>query len=164
MFQNGPPPRALQLRLVAALAIALSATAGCGTPAGGDPGGRRLKELSNDAVFAALPPRASVVKRTRRAARYRKPGFEGGGWDGPSVSVMLKSPSPPGAVYRFYGRRAKAAGWHATAVGGLGFADTWRKTYPDGAPAYLSLALLTLRRSPSERVYYLAGGVAPVVH
>jgi hypothetical protein len=79
------------------------------------------------------------------------------------VSLVLRSPAPRAAVYRFYNRRAEAAGWRVTAVGGLGLPDSWRKTYPDGAPAYLSFALLTPFRSERRRLYMLAGGVAPVV-
>jgi hypothetical protein len=76
---------------------------------------------------------------------------------------MFRSSAPPGSVYGFYGRRAIAAGWHSTASGGLGFVDRWQKTYPDGARAYLSLALLTPPPTAGKRLYMLGGGVAPVV-
>jgi hypothetical protein len=138
--------------------------AGCGTPAGGDPGGKRLSELSHDPVFAAVPRGATMVKLTQTPARYRQPAFQTGGWDGPSVMLMFRSSSPPALVYRFYGRRAKAAGWHGIASGALGFTDRWRKRYPDGAAAYLSLSLLTPPPTASRRLYMLGGGVAPVVH
>ena len=115
-------------------------------------------------MFAAVPRGATIVKLTRTPARYRKPGFEGGGWDGPGVSLMFKSSAPPADVYRFYDRRADAAGWRATASGALGLTDRWTKTYADGAAAYLSLALLTRPLTAPERLYFLAGGVAPVVH
>ena len=115
-------------------------------------------------MFAAVPPGATTVKRTRTPARYRQPAFQTGGWDGPSVSLMFRSSSPPGSVYRFFGRRADAAGWHGIASGGLGFTDRWRKMYPDGATAYLSLSLLTPPATASRRLYTLAGGVAAVVH
>ena len=150
--------------LVAALALTSLLPTGCGSQAGGDPGGKRLKELSNDSVFAAVPRRATIVKLTRTPARYRQPAFQTGGWDGPSVTLMFRSSSPPGFVYRFYGGRAEAAGWHPTASGGLGFVDRWRKTYSDGATAYLSLSLLTPLSSASVRLYMLGGGVAPVLH
>ncbi len=137
--------------------------AGCGKPAAGDPGGKRLQELSRDPVFAAVPRGATIVSRRRTPARYRQPAFQTGGWDGPSVTLMLRSSASPRAVYRFYGRRAKATGWHATASGALGLTDRWTKTYADGARAYLSFALLTLPMSVSPRLYVLAGGVAPVL-
>ena len=156
-------PRRFRLRHLAPTAALALCAAGCGTHTGGDPGGKRLKELGNDPVFAVLPPRATIVKLTRTPARYRQPAFQTGGWDGPSVSLVLRSPAPRAAVYRFYNRRAEAAGWRVTAVGGLGLPDSWRKTYPDGAPAYLSFALLTPFRSERRRLYMLAGGVAPVV-
>ena len=145
------------------LAIGALLLAGCDTPAGGDPGGRRLQELSGDRVFPALPPGATTIRVTRSPAHYRQPGFAGGGWDGPGVVLRLRSSAPPADVYGFYARRAAAAGWRPTASGALGVTDRWAKTYPDGAAATLLLALLTLSHSASERVYELSGGVAPSV-
>src|SRR2546428_10803908 len=133
------PPRAVRLRVVGLAALAPFLLIGCGTPAGGDPGGKRLKELSHDLVFAAVPRGATIVKLTRTPARYRKPGFEGGGWDGPGVSLMFKSSAPPADVYRFYDRRAGAAGSRATPSGALGLSDRRAKTSPGGATASLSL-------------------------
>jgi hypothetical protein len=135
---------------------------GCGTPAGGDPGGRRLRELSSDRVFAAFPDGATMVHVTRSPARHREPGFTGGGWDGPSVVVTFTSSAPPADVYRFYARHAAASGWHPTAKGALGLTDRWAKTYPGGAPATLSLALLSRSQAASERAYRVSGGVAPI--
>ena len=152
-----------KLRLAGAmLAIGSLLPGGCGgnTPAGGDPGGQRLKELSGDPVFAAVPEGATEVETERLAARYRKPGFAGGGWDGPTVIVTFETASPPADVFRFYAGRAEAAGWEPTAAGALGLTDRWAKTYPDGAPATLTLALVG-GESP-DRVYRLSGGVAPV--
>jgi hypothetical protein len=146
----------------AALAIGSLLTSGCGTPAGGDPGGRRLKELASDHVFAAGPDGATAIRTTRTPAHYREPGFTGGGWDGPSVVVAFRSSAPPADVYRFYARQAAAAGWRPTAKGALGLTDRWAKTYPDGAPATLVLSLLTRSQAASERSYQLSGGVAPV--
>ncbi len=145
------------------LAIGSLLLAGCGTPAAGDPGGRRLRELGSDGVFAALPDGATMIGVTRSRAHYRKPGFTGGGWDGPSVVVTFTSSAPPADVYRFYARRAAAAGWRPTAKGALGFTDRWAKTYRDGASATLNLALLSRSQSASERLYRLSGSVAPVV-
>jgi hypothetical protein len=140
------------------LAGARDSSAACGgTPAGGDPGGRRLQELGKDSVFAAVPEGATATVVTRTPARYRKPGFGGGGWDGPSVVVTFESSAPPADVYGFYARRAAADGWRPTAKGALGFTDRWAKTYPDGAAATLYVALV------SGREYRLSGAIAPVV-
>jgi hypothetical protein len=76
--------------------------------------------------------------------------------------LTFRSDAPPAAVYRFYARRAKAAGWRARKSGALGLADTWTKTYPDGADATLLLSLLARRPDGPTRLYTLAGGVAPV--
>jgi hypothetical protein len=135
---------------------------GCGgPPAGGDPGGRRFQELASDAVFAASPPGATRVHVARTPAVYRKPGFTGGGWDGPSVVVTFTSSAPPAGVYRYYARRAVAAGWRPTASGSLGLTDRWGKTYADGAAATLLLSVLTRPSTVSHRVI-LGGGVAAV--
>jgi hypothetical protein len=145
------------------LAIGSLLLAGCGKPAGGDPGNRRLHELSSDRVFAALPDRATMIRVTRTPARYEQPGFTGGGWHGPSVVVAFRSSAPPAGVYRFYARRVAAAGWRPTASGALRLTDRWAKTYAhDGASAWLILALLTRSPAASERVYSLSGGIATV--
>jgi hypothetical protein len=144
-------------RQAGALALGALLLGGCGTPAGGDPGGRRLLELGSDRVFAALPGGATAVHRTRTPARYTQPGFTAGGWRGPSVVLTFASSAQPVDVYRFFARRAAAAGWRATSSGALGLTEVWRKTYPDGAAATLLLSML-------PRAYILSGGVAPVVH
>jgi hypothetical protein len=155
------PSRAARRALLVALGSLLAAgCGGGGKAAGGDPGGRRLHELSNDPVFAATPAAATGVDVTKTPARHRQPAFQTGGWDGPTVVVTFKSSEPPEDVYRFYAERAEAAGWKATASGSLGLTDRWAKTYPDGAPATLLLFSLTRAASAAARQYRLAGGVA----
>jgi hypothetical protein len=102
------------------------------------------------------------VRVTSTPARHRKPAFQGTGWAGPSVTVTFRSAASPAAVYRFYARRARAAGWRATASGALGFTDRWRKSYPDGAAATLLLTLLERSQASGSRRYVLAGAIAPV--
>jgi hypothetical protein len=135
---------------------------GCGgsKAAGGDPGGRRLKELAADAVFAAKPQGATTFHVAQTPAKYAKPGFTGGGWHGPSVVVSFTSTTPTADVYRFYAQQAQAASWQPTASGSLGMTDRWAKTYADGATATLILSLLTRAPSASERRYELAGGIS----
>ena len=156
--RHGNPPARRQLcRFTVALLATGSLLSACGgTPAGGDPGGKRLHELSGDPVFAALPGGATVVDVTRTPAQYRKPGFSGGGWDGPTVVVTFQSSEPPADVFRYFDGRAASSGWHATASGALGLTDRWSKEYDGGAQATLLLAHL---RGPLYRLY---GGVAPV--
>lgn len=160
MTRSAHRRRSVPAVLVAGALLALGA--GCGandTPAGGDPGGKRLGALADDGVFAALPEGATEVETERRKARYREPGFSGGGWDGPAVVVTFSASTTPEEVYAFYAQRAEAAGWTPTAEGRLGLTDRWAKTFPDGAPATLSLALLD-DASPA-RTYRLSGGIAP---
>ena len=157
-----PAHRRRGVRAVLAAGALLALGAGCGgddTPAGGDPGGKRLGALADDGVFAAVPDGATQVETERREAQYREPGFSGGGWDGPAVVVTFTSATAPEEVYAFYAQRAEAAGWSPTAEGRLGLTDRWAKTFPDGAPATLSLSLLD-DTSPT-RTYRLSGGIAP---
>jgi len=145
--------------LLVAFVVAL---AGCGTPAGGDPGGRRLRELSRDPVFAASAPGATVLRLTRTPARYVQPAFQAAGWDGPSVVVAFRSMATPADVFRFYAGRAATAGWKATRKDWRGLTDGWTKSYPDGARATLSLFQLDRVGPAARRRYSLDGGVAAV--
>jgi hypothetical protein len=147
-------------RVVAAATLAVGSfvAVACGTPAGGDPGGRRLHELGTDHVFARLPDGAKQIRVTRTPARYSQPGFTAGGWRGPSIVIAFTSSASPVGVFRFYARRAAVTGWRPTAKGALRLTDRWAKTYRgDGASATLLLAQLGRGR------YSLSGGVAPAL-
>ena len=72
---------------------------GCGTPAGGDPGGKRFHELVADPVFVALPPGSTRLDVTRTRARYRQPDFTAGGWQGPSVVIRFTNKHTPADVF-----------------------------------------------------------------
>ncbi len=146
----------------ALVALLVAVAAGCGTPAGGDPGGRRLRELAADGVFTATPPDARGVVVRRIPALYRHPAFQGAGWDGPTVLVSFADSAPLATVYGFYARRAVAAGWRPSGRNGLGFTNRWAKTYPDGAAATLTLLPVTQTRPASRRRYRLAGSTATV--
>jgi hypothetical protein len=155
--RRSPAPR--RAVVAAVLALGVATLAGCGKPAGGDPGGRRLHELAADRVFSALPAGASRLGLRRTAAYYAKPGFAGGGWHGPSVTSTFTSPAREASVYGFYRRRARAAGWRTTKTNARGLPFTWTKTFPDGAPAYLSLLHLdrSVRGVPPH--YILTGSI-----
>jgi hypothetical protein len=153
-FSGASSPLRRSGNLGAALLVVALAT-GCGTPAGGDPGGKRLRELAADRVFAATPPSATGVAVRRVAAKYRKPSFEAGGWEGPTVFVTFADGAPVAAVYGFYARRAVRAGWRPLKRNNLGFTDAWNKTFPDGARATLTLFPVRLR-------YQLAGSISTV--
>lgn len=149
------------IRRTAVVATIVAVAAGCGgPPKGGDPGNRRLHELAADPIFAARAPGAGPVTITEIRARYVKPGFDAGGWHGPGIVVSFASAAPPRAVYGFYARSARAAGWRATSIGALHVTDAWRKTYRDGARGTLLLSLLDLRRASGQRRYRLSGGIA----
>jgi hypothetical protein len=145
---------------LAAAVVALLAGCGSGTPKGGDPGDRRLHRLAADPIFSARAPGAQAVTITQIHARYVEPGFTGGGWHGPAVVAAFESAAPPRTVFRFYGRRAQAAGWRVGSSGALHLTDLWRKTYRDGARATLLLSLLDLRTTIGPRRYTLSGGIS----
>jgi hypothetical protein len=149
-------------RLAGALVALALVAAGCGSRAGGDPGNKRLHELSADPVLASAPPGATDVVVRRVPAHYAKPGFGSGGWHGPGVVVAFRSTAPPADVFGFYAQRAQAAGWRATGTGAYRLADTWTKSFPDGAAATLLLSPLTLQPDATERQYRLSAGIAPV--
>jgi hypothetical protein len=148
----------MRATLIALLFASTLAGTGCGgsTPAGGDPGDKRLHALRADPAVASPPPGAqSIVKRETKAT-YRKPGFDAGGWDGPSVTVTFTSSASPAEVYGYYARRAEAAGWQPTAKGALNLADRWAKTFDGNAPARLFVA-----QFPGSR-YQVTASIAPV--
>lgn len=134
-----------------------------GPPVGsGDPGNKRLNELSADPVFVGLPTGAVLSGPIARTpAHYRQPAFQTGGWDGPSVVVTFVSNQPASAIYQFYESQAADTGWHATSRGALGYIDTWTKTYSDNATAYLSLD--ALENSSTGRIYKLSGSISTVM-
>ena len=148
------------MRYLPLLAVGGLLACGCGTQPGGDSGDKRLHELVNDRVFAALPTGANSPALTRTRARYVQPAFSGGGWDGPSVVTTFGWSGPPRAVFRFFARRAAAAGWRAAGSGALRVTDTWAKTYPDGAAATLLLTWRPIDESTSEHTYSLAGSIS----
>lgn len=109
-------------------------------PGSGDPGNRRLDQLSRDGVFASLPEGATQKGPLRKIpARYRTPAFQPPGWDGPSVTLAFTSSKSPASVFAFFQARGAAAGWHPGNRNALGYPQTWTKTYPDGVAASLSL-------------------------
>jgi len=144
---------------IIALTVTLLLMSGCGksAPPGGDPGNKRLNELSHDPIFAVLPPGATNVHVTRTPANYTQPPFQTGGWNGPSVEVTFRSSAPIANVYHFYARRAAATGWHALKRNVNGVIVSWNKTYPDRAQAWLSLW------SDSPSTYSLEGSIASIV-
>jgi hypothetical protein len=150
-------------RNLALIAFGALTLAGCGDPpAGGDPGGKRLKELAGDRVFSARPANAKLVSVVKTKAAYTKPGFDGGGWRGPSIVVTFTSAARPVDVYRFYGIHAAGNGWRPLASGALRVTDRWTKIYPDGARATMSIVVLGVPPGGAEGRYRLSGGIATV--
>jgi hypothetical protein len=148
-------PLAFVRRCAVTTSAVVLLAAGCGGGMG-DANAKRLHELDTDPVFAKLPTGAALVSRVRTPATHRQPAFQSAGEDGPSVRLWFRGgTTTPDDVFRFVDRRARAAGWHPTAKGALGFTDRWAKTYPDGAAA--TLVLYWLR----QQGFMLAAGVAP---
>jgi hypothetical protein len=112
--------------------------AACGRPrAGSDPGNARLHMLRADPIFAKLPPGAHLLEPIKsEPAVYTKPSFGGGGWSGPSVTVIFHSDLPVDQVAAFYNTQAMADGWGLTGYN-TGMPAYWSKTFPGGIVAYL---------------------------
>ena len=146
----------------ALVAIVAAAATACGTPAGGDPDGRRLHELAADRVFAATPPGATGAVVRRIPARYRHPAFQGAGWDGPTVLVSFADSAPPATVYGFYARRAAAAGWRPLGRNGLGFTHRMGEDLSGRGGGELALLPVSQAGPASRRRYQLAGSTATV--
>lgn len=136
------------------LAVCFVASCG-GTPRNPWPP-NALDMLSADPVFSALPGGAKLVQPIKKTApHYRKPGLDGGGWDGPAVIVRFSSPDPIDSVYGFYGARASGAGWKPTAAGARALTDRWTKTHAGGPSE--SLSLFDQTDSSGDIFYTLSG-------
>lgn len=138
-----------------ALLSAIIVLAGCSVRANGpsthatsnaDPGNGKLAQLRSDAVFSLLPPGASTEgPLVATPARHRPAGLDGGGDDGPSVSVKLVSTQPPVMVFAFYAQLAASSGWTATGQDAAGQANSWTKRYTGELHATLLLIDLDQR-------------------
>ena len=78
-------------------------------------------------------------------ARHGPAGVDGGGDDGPSVSVKLVSRQPPVMVFAFYAQLAASSGWTATGQDAAGQANNWTKRYTGDLHATLLLIDLDQR-------------------
>jgi hypothetical protein len=136
----------LNVFTAALLTGALAGCASASSTAGGDPGNAKLHLLAADPVMHLVPPGATGQGGLILApARYRAPGFDGGGWDGPAVTRHFDSTAGPQSVFEFYAHEAAALGWRPTASrNALGFPQVWTKIVPR-ATAHLSLTDLDLR-------------------
>ncbi len=132
-------------------------------PPGGDPGNRRLYTLSADPIFRVLPPDAHMVGTiVRTPARYSQPGFGGGGWHGPGVTLTFTSSQPSTSVFSYYANLAPSFAWIATGSRNVvGYPQVWDKQYPGIAQARLSLVDIDLgKASPGATQRYTLIGSA----
>jgi hypothetical protein len=148
------------------LGLTLLAMAAC-THAGlrsdaGDPGDRRLDQISKDRVFASLPAGAVAAgPLDKMPARYRAPAFQGAGWDGPAVSLRFTSSRSPASVFAFFEASAAAAGWSPGNRNTLGYPQTWIKTYRDGVRGELSLIRTVRAPAGGPSTYVLTASSPP---
>ena len=129
----------------------------------GDPGNARLHQLAADRVFDALPPDARSPRITLNPAKWRETPFQGAGgaWDGPSVLVTFQSSAGARSVFEYYGKQAPAHGWIANLKGSLHVYDRWKKTYPNGAEAWLRISWFGTYPPPSGTLQYqLTGSIS----
>jgi hypothetical protein len=102
--------------------------------------------LAGEKVFQSLPPGSQADgPMVRTPARYVHPGFDGGGWHGPAVTLTFTSTGSAASVFSFYERRVGTLAWTATGSRNvLHYPQVWTKPYPRGANAYLSLTDLDI--------------------
>lgn len=158
------PQRTAHGSLALLLGLALLGMMACGRvappPGTGDPGNRRLDLLSRDGAFASLPVGAAPKgPLTKAPARYRTPGFQPPGSDGPSVMLAFTSARSAASVFSFFQASAAAAGWYPGNRNTLGYPQTWTKTYQDGVAA--SLYLIQIVRAHRATGTYLLTASSP---
>lgn len=132
----------VMVALVSLVLVACGMSTRSGNP---DPGNRFLHMMATDPVLLKSPPNSTSVKTTLSPARYQQPGFSGGGWSGPGVSVKFASSAPSLKVYAFYAREAKAHGWAVEYQGHLQVPDVWAKSLPGYGRIFLRLVDLDSR-------------------
>jgi hypothetical protein len=127
----------------------------------GDPGNSRLHQLAADPVFDALPPDARSPSVSLNPAKWRAPAFQSAGWSGPSVILTFESSAGPRLVYEYYAEQVAEHGWIATLKGSLHIYDRWKKTYANGAQAWLSISTnRPWEPAPEPRQYTLTGSIS----
>jgi hypothetical protein len=130
------------------------------TPKNADPGNRRLHQLVDDPVFHALPAGTQSSQLTLHPTTYKSPGpGQPGGWQTPYVTLTFESSATKQSIYGYYAERARAHGWHTTNLGPLGLPITWKKTYPNGASASLTLVWRGPTNPSGPLTYRLAGSI-----
>jgi hypothetical protein len=147
--------------LVACLLVA--SLSGCRTTtSGGEPGSVHLNLLADEQVFQSLPPGSHAAGPPVRApAWYAQPGFSGGGWHGPAVTLTFTNSDSPASVFSYYEARVASFGWTATGNRNvMGYPQVWTKPYPGGSKAYLTLLDLDLQTSGSGRSRYVLNASA----
>jgi hypothetical protein len=149
-----------RVALIASLFDRLGSS-GRGVP-GGDPGDKRLRELATDPVFKRVPADAADAELRENPASYEKPGFTGGGWTGPVVTLAFVTSGDSRSVYEFYEREARLANWTAIRTSEQSLPVAWVKDYPTGSRATLVLHDFELGSSlPEAGDYRLIGSILP---
>jgi hypothetical protein len=110
-------------------------------------GNKILNQLAGEAVFQTFPPDSHATAPLHKAAAYSvQPGFDGGGTNGPAVTLTFASTTAAQTVFEFYASRAQASGWRPNGNRNvLGSLDVWTKPYPAGLTASLSLIDLNIK-------------------
>lgn len=128
--------------VLGALALIVLASAACGPPSGaGDPGDKRLNQLSADPIFGALPAGAQLEGHLEKTpAKWQDNGwFEPSSWNGPAVRITVIVPGPPDAALSFYADLAATSGWVGNGNEKDGNPVDWTKKFPGGWQGSLGL-------------------------
>jgi hypothetical protein len=159
---RGLPALFLRAVGVCLLVAGIAACSNGSRTAGGDPGNVRLNALAGEQVFQSLAPGSKAAgPPVQTPARYMQPGFDGGGWHGPAVTLTFTNSGSPSTVFSYYEDRVGSSGWIATGNrNALGYPQVWTKRYPGGSEAYLSLWDLDLQRSVTGPSRYVLNASA----
>jgi hypothetical protein len=162
MVKRGLPAFLIRAAGVCLLVGGVAACSNGSTTAGGDPGNVRLNALAGERVFHSLAPGSTAAGPPEQTpARYDQPGFAGGGWHGPAVTLTFTNSASPAAVFSYYQDQVGSSGWTATGNRNtLGYPQVWTKPYPGGSEAYLSLLDLDLHTSGTGRSRYVLNASA----
>ena len=153
--------------LLGAITLVVICLEACGPAQGtGDPGDKRLNQLSADAIFASLPSGAQLIGHIEKTpAKWQDNGwFEPSGWNGPSVRLTFSDPRTPDTALAFYANLAIASGWVGNGNKKDGFAVDWTKKFSGGWQGSLGLIdMSTSSAKPGQAHTFVLNASGPAI-
>ena len=151
--------------LVAAITLTIVTLAACGSSAApGDPGNKRLDQLSADPIFAELPSGAELIGHMEKTpAKWQDNGwFEPSSWNGPAVRITFVDSDAPDAAFSFYANLATTSGWVSNGNTKDGYPVAWTKKFPSGWEGSLGLIdISSSRAKPGQAHTFILNASCP---